>query len=123
MRKVGLVSSVGLGEFAFEKAGDGADAIVPERGQAGELELAEHSGGDVVGRGAAVTAQQQVERAVHPADAETVAVKQQVSFVREPLHSDRVQCLSEPEGGVGRARALGVIGVVLLSAEALLKSA
>src|ERR1019366_2581164 len=40
----------------------GVDAVVPERGEAGETELAEHAGCDVGGRGAAVTAEQQVER-------------------------------------------------------------
>ncbi len=62
MRKVRLVSSVGLGEFAFEEGGDGVDAGVSERGETGEPELIEHAGRDVVARVAAVTAEQQVER-------------------------------------------------------------
>lgn len=47
--KVRLVSSVGLGEFAFEEGGDGVDAVVSERGETGETELAEHTGRDVGG--------------------------------------------------------------------------
>jgi hypothetical protein len=53
-----LASSVGLGEFAFEEGRDGVDAVVTERGETGETELAEHTGRDVGGRGAAVTAEQ-----------------------------------------------------------------
>ena len=79
MRKVRLVSSMGLGEFAFEEERDGVDAVVPERGEAGQSELAEHAGCDVVGGGASVTTEEQVERAAHPANAEPVAVEQQAS--------------------------------------------
>jgi hypothetical protein len=46
---------------------------------------------------------------VYPTDAETVAVEEQVLLGGEPLHGDEVEGLSEPEGGVGGARALGVI--------------
>jgi hypothetical protein len=89
-----LVSSVGLGEFAFEECGDGVDPVVSERGEAGETELAEHACRDVVGGGAAVTAEQQVERGAHPANAEAVAGKQQVSLGGEPLQGDEVESLA-----------------------------
>ena len=34
------MASVGLGEFAFEEGRDGVDAVVTERGETGETELA-----------------------------------------------------------------------------------
>jgi hypothetical protein len=52
VRRVRLLSSMGLGEFALEEERDGVDAVVSERGEAGESELAEHAGCDVVGCGA-----------------------------------------------------------------------
>ena len=88
------MSSVGLGEFAFEDGCYGVDAVVPERGEAGETELVEHAGGDVVGRVAAVTAEQQVERGAHPADAEAMAVEHQVPVAGEPLQGDEVESLA-----------------------------
>ena len=112
---------MGLGELAFEEERDGVDAVVPERGEAGQSELAEHAGCDVVGGGASVTTEEQVERAAHPANAEAVAVEQQASLGGEPLQGDDVESLPEPEGGIGRARALGVIGLVVLLAQALLE--
>jgi hypothetical protein len=121
VRKVRLVSSMGLGEFAFEEERDGVDAVVPELGEAGQSELAEHAGCDVVGGRASVTAEQQVERAAHPANAEAVAVEQQVPGAGEPLQGDEVESLAEPEGGVGRAFAVGVIGLVVLLAQVLLE--
>jgi len=96
-----LVSSVGLGEFAFEEGRDGADAVVAERGEAGETELVEHAGRDVVARVAAVTAEQQVERGAHPANAEAVAIEQQVMLAGDPLQGDEVESLAKPEGWVG----------------------
>ena len=88
-----MVSSVGLGEFTCEQGSNGVDAVVTERGEAGESELAEHAGRDVGGRGAAVTAEQQVECAAHPADAEAVAVEHQVPVAGEPLQGDEVESL------------------------------
>jgi len=96
-----LVSSVGLGEFAFEDGCYGVEAVVPERGEAGETELGEHAGRDVVTRVAAVTAEQQVERGTHPANAEAVAVEQQVMRAGDPLQGDEVESLAKPEGWVG----------------------
>ena len=111
-----MASSVGLGEFAFEEGCYGVDAVVAERVEAGETELVEHADRDVGGRGAAVTSYQQVERAAHPADAEAVAVEQQVPRAGEPLQGDEVESLPEPESGVGGACAVGVIGLAVLSA-------
>ena len=91
--KVSLVSSVGLGEFAFEEGCHGVDAVVAERGEAGETELVEHADRDVVARVAAVTAEQQVDGGAHPGDAEAVSVEQQVSLAGEPLHGDQVERL------------------------------
>jgi hypothetical protein len=91
--KARLASSVGLGEFAFEEEGHGVDAVVSQGGEAAESELTEHSGGDVMGRGRAVAAEQQVEGAAHPADAEAAAVEQQVTLAREPLQGDQVESL------------------------------
>jgi hypothetical protein len=93
VRKVRLVSSVGPGEFAFEQEGDGIEAVVSERGQGGESELSEQSGGDVVGRGATVTAEQKVEGAAHPSEAEAVALEQQAMVGGEPLQGDEVESL------------------------------
>ena len=116
-----MVSSMGLGEFAFEEDRDGVDAVVAERGEAAESELAEHAGRDVVALVAAVTAEQQVERAAHPSDAEAGAVEHQACVGGEPLQGDEVERLPEPEGGVGGAGAVVVIGLVVLSAQAVLE--
>ena len=69
------------------------------------------------------TANEQVEGAGEPGEAEPGAVEEQLSLVGEPLHGEQVESLAEPEGWVAGAGIVVLVRVTTLFAQSLVQGA
>ena len=116
------MSSLGIGEFAFENVTDSGDAIVPERVNGLESELGEGVGGDVVG-GKASAPGEAGRRRRDRSDSESGPIEEQLSLVGEPLHGEHVESLPQPDSRVGATGGLVAVDVLLVVAQSLVQGA